>query len=1103
MIPDDDAKLGVSPAVVLEEPKEPSDDAATKTKLHEIVEPSPIIPPPPSSPIPSSPPDKETPPLPPSSSTQQDGPDFVTKALKFFSTATPGTLGAIAVGLSATTYFVLGQVGLLLIGAFGGVTLYVSWESRHPEVARAVRGEKGYDFLDRLLGTRTEPLSTKSEQDEEADAEALAHSFDDFQPDTREALNELVDAVIRDYVNWWYNPIVPSDRSFPLSCRKVLVQFVLSLSNQLRRKRPADAFVDFVTHTCSIIVVFFSEMASAYAELPSDTNMTAADAIYNYLAANTEAPLSNLLNQKQQASKFKMVAEDLLSFLDRSAYDCDPARIFLREILSSIILEGTLQTCSKAEWINGWIVYLLESGETDLSQAIDEAIQDQKAFGDVDGNVGNIGLSRGNRNSYELDRARRKEQTHKKKLSKADEEMERAMEEMKRMNQMIAEADKAKEVAKRNSTTASGLNIITENDAKETNSNGQPRVSSVPSEISKEPIVDPKAAARKSEPEKNETKPDIVSSPLTSASMTDLSTHGSPASSKQETSSSHQRFTSFDQLVPPAQDETDDGEPRKPPPLTLHNATITIHDEAINDKGRLRGKPTWEYLIQIEPSSSQHPGWMVMKTYVQFEGLHESLRRIANVSGATAFIEAYASFPSWKLHTRSSLRGEIERYMRTACAEKPLAESEAMKRFLDKAQETKMAAPRGFSFESMSKGMLGALQNAPKGAFDSGKVVMGGVTGVFNNIGLGPKRSATTALQDSQANQTNGSASPTSTRPVSLPVLPRADSTTSTTGSKISRDSLDSQRSSIISVQPGKIAPMERRPSYQADPEQDALHPARADRWERRSVSGASSRVHSRASSTAALRSPLRSPSETSLSNLKLPPPPNEISDDYGSPVSTRYSLDGNSRLMSPQTPHNNTSLTSPTRSLASSHQDKPLQTNGSIKRLNRQFSPLSENETRVAVELLFAVINELYTLSSAWNIRRTLLAAAKSFLLRPGNPSLASIQSLIQESVLEANTSDDGIAIHLRKLRENSLPTEEERKAWPAELSAEEKEELRVKARKLFIQGTVPAALMGIMGQSATSEALGRVFDCLQIEEVARGIFFGIILQAVRVITH
>ena len=172
-------------------------------------------------------------------------------------------------------------------------------------------------------------------------------------------------------------------------------------------------------------------------------------------------------------------------------------------------------------------------------------------------------------------------------------------------------------------------------------------------------------------------------------------------------------------------------------------------------------------------------------------------------------------------------------------------------------------------------------------------------------------------------------------------------------------------------------------------------------------------------------------------------------------------------------------------------------------RRPKQQHPPLSEPETRVAVELLFAVINELYTLSSAWNIRRTLMTAAKSFLLRPGNPSLASIQSLVQQSVLDANTTDAALAGHLRKLRENSLPTEAERAAWPAEATAEEREELRAKARRLFIQSSVPAALMGIMGQSATGEALGRVFDCLQIEEVARGLFFGILLQAVRVVTH
>ncbi|GAP92844.1 putative px domain-containing protein [Rosellinia necatrix] len=1032
-----------------------------------------------------------------SSSSQED--DVATYIFQFLSTATPGTLGAIGVALAAVTYFILGRIGLLLIGAFAGITSFVVWESQNPEVARAVRGERGQAFLERLFDSRSGDSDSKPKYDEEIDLVAIARSFDDFQPETRDALYELVDAVIRDYVDWWYAPIVPSDKSFPLACRKTLTQFILSFSNRLRRKRPADAFVDFVTHSCSIIIVFFSEMAAAYNELPANTHMTAADAIYNYLATHPEAPLSNLLSQRQQAAKFKVVAEDLLSFLDKSSYDCNPARAFLREILSTIILEGTLQTCSKAEWINGWIVYLLESGETDLSQAIDDAIQDQKAFGDIDGNVGNIGLSKGNRNSYELDRQRRKDMVHKKKLSKADEEMEKAAEEMRKLNEMIAEADRTKSFSQTVSDQASEPGGVLKGSICEQDPGAESSPSNIPVGRSNTFGTRSESAPNSLQAEKNEDAPRLSESPMSLKSPTDTSNQPvAPANNRQ--SAPAQRFTSFDQLVPPAKDEeNEDGSPSKPPPLTIHNASITVHDDISTDNGRLRNKPTWEYLLQIEPSSSHYSGWMIMKTYVQFEGLHESLRRIANISGAMAFLEAHSSFPSWKLHTRSSLRGEIERYMRNACTEKSLAESEAMKRFLDKGQDPKMGVNRGFSFESMGKGMLDAIQNAPKGALDGGKVVMGGVTGVFGNIGLGSKRATNTSIQEFQTAQGSSSRSSSSSRPVSLPVLPRMDTTVTMSGSKISRDSLDSQRSSIVSVQPSKIPPMDRRGSSQVDLELDStLHPASADRWDRKSsMSAASSRVHSRASSTAAIRSPLRSSSEVSLSNLKLPPPPNEITDDYGSPTSTRLSMESHPRFSN--------SFTSPTRT-SLDQQGRPLQTNGTnggAKRPAKQLPPLSEQETRVAIELLFAVINELYTLSSAWNIRRTLLTAAKSFLLRPGNPSLISIQSLIQDSLLDAHTSDDGLATHIRKLRENSLPTEEERKLWPADLTAAEKEELREKARKLFIQSGVPTALMGIMGQSATNEALGRVFDCLQIEEVARGLFFGLILQAVRVATH
>ncbi|KAL9076023.1 MAG: hypothetical protein Q9157_003825, partial [Trypethelium eluteriae] len=119
----------------------------------------------------------------------------------------------------------------------------------------------------------------------------------------------------------------------------------------------------------------------------------------------------------------------------------------------------------------------------------------------------------------------------------------------------------------------------------------------------------------------------------------------------------------------------------------------------------------------------------------------------------------------------------------------------------------------------------------------------------------------------------------------------------------------------------------------------------------------------------------------------------------------------------------------------------------------------------QVAVELLFAVINELYTLSSAWTFRRTLLTAAKTFLLRPGNPQLETIRVLLQDTVITAHTGDAGVAGLLRKVRANALPTEPEMEAWrrsgaetwegtrDGKTVRERKEELRAKARRLLVQ--------------------------------------------------
>ncbi|KAK4164821.1 PXA domain-containing protein [Cladorrhinum sp. PSN259] len=982
--------------------------------------------------------------------------DLTTKAFKFLATATPGTLGGVAVGLAATTYLVLGKLGLVLMGAFGGIVTFIQWEQRNIEVARIVRGERGVDLLARMLDARSNSKNKEDEEKEDKEV-ALIRAFEDLQPETREALHELVDAIIDNYVKWWYIPVVPGEKFFPMACRKTLTSFITSVANHLSRKRPTDAFLDFLTNSSSIVIVFFSELSNAFKELPADSTLSAADAVYQYLAAHPESSLANLLNQRQQAGKFRMVAEDLLNFLERPTYECDPARVFLREILANVVLEMTLQSCSKAEWINSWIVYLLEQGEPDISQAIDVGMQTgpDAAFADIDGNVGNIGLLKGNRSSFDQERARRKESlAHKKKLSKAEEEMELAMEEMKLLNKMIAnqEPAKAKEEA-----------IVAETSPALANASSKDVLERVSSDIS--------------------SKNDIILTPVTPQSSTAASSEGS--SSPLHNSRESVSFTSFDQIVPPAREEPEmeeAPEPSRPPPLTVFNATITVLDEP-GDK--IRSKPSWDYLVQIEPATTLYPGWMIVRKYSDFETLHEVLRRIATISGATAFSEQHGTLPPWKIHTRTSLRGELERYLKDACSHQTLAESEGLKKFLERDHgHLPNTSKSGFqAFEKIGKNVLGVMTSAP---LEGSKAVVDGITGVLGNIGLGQKKQQPapppppppSALQDV-----------TAASRLSMSTLSRADSSLSLSGLMRSktRDSIDSQHSSIVAMQPGKTPPptLDRRPSYQSvggEIDGDSLRPSRA--------SARNSREHSRASSRAPTSAVARSPSTLSFDGFKLPPPPDTITDDYESPISPQGRLPEHLS-------HHARSLTMPT---LSSQRIK-----GPPLRGVKQHSKLSESETRVAVELMFAVINEMYTLSpSAWNIRRTLLAAAKSFLLRPGNnPSLLSVQSLIQSTVLDANTSDSGLAAHLKKLRENTLPTEAERANWPAEMSAEEKEALRVKARKLLIDSGVPAALSGVMGQAATAEALGRLFDCLQVEEVARGLMFGVILQAVRGVTH
>jgi len=1010
---------------------------------------------------------------------------WVDRALDFFSHASNETLGACFVGLGASTYLVLGRVGLVLIGVVGGIALHATWEGQSTQGDKDAvdkerkRRELGLDVVSRVWKWNDNRHGAQDENaqgnTEDGSADVMLYSgkkldFGAFEPETAAALDTFCSAVIGDYVNYWYSPIIPGEESFPFACRQTLIAFILSLSTHLSRKRPVDIFLDFVTNSSSIVIVFLNELAAA---LNASPNAEASVAIETYLKLKPESSLARILDSEQQVKKLDMVAEDILqNYLESKAYNCSPVHAFLKQILSKLVLGMTLDMCSKPEWINDWIIYLLQDGEPEIMQAIDAGVEDSN--GSTSKAIETV--KSGKQAATTLETVG--ETAHESALGRDEAKPDEAMLEVQRLNQMIAEEEALR---------AKGLQAA--------GSSGEDI-----SERTTQGILTP--GSSQSEGEKHETigtgNIDQVQISARDDSITVESTPATPQVADQ--------FTSFDQILPPSQQADEDGEgdssSAAKPVLTLHNARITIFDDALpGEKGTIRSKPNIDYLVQIEPSSSAFSGWMIARKYADFETLHEVLRRISVITG-TRFTDKQAMLPSWKNQTKDALREDLERYLTFALSFQQLSESEGMKRFLEKEQGLSKSQTGGkafgwpdpTAFNAMGKGMMDVLTKAPKGVAggvaSGGKAFFGGVGSVLGGKkapghASSPSRSSTTTpvhMTDSYMGSIgfeNESEENPRQRPADLPrTLSRSSiDTQPSLRQKPSQSSLRRQASQDMQSRPG----ISSRSSFQGRSSTDV---GRQSIQARTSIDVPQSPVVPQSPATQL------NTSRVAEDAFDLPPPPSMIDDieaeKQASLASARQSQDLASNSERPSSDLTAERAT-PQKSTAKS-KSKP---------------PLTEPETQVTIELLFAVITELYTLSSAWNFRRTLLQAAKTFLLRPGNPQLEAIRTLIQESVIEANFSDAGLAALILKTRENSLPTEEELKKWPKPPGDKEKDKIRIKARKLLVERGMPQALTSVMGAAASGEALGKVFDCLQIGSVARSMMFGLMLQGLRALVQ
>lgn len=734
--------------------------------------------------------------------------------------------------------------------------------------------------------------------------------------------------------------------------------------------------------------MFLHELSEAY-ENSGSSSASPEEIINRYLELFPESNLANVLAEQQQRKKLKMAADDVLSnFLDAEVSRCYIVKDFFREICAGAVLEPTVSSLSKPEYINSWIVYLLREGEPEIMSAIDAGVEGARnqgvALPSTPGETATPGSTAGAAAIAELS-----------SNSKKDDSVHADTDSAKATEDAVSETRRLSSMMIAQGISKQGLS--------ENGESSQP----------------PRSDARRL----SSSAESCDGSGQNAGTVSIVEENGTPELRK--SSDMHYSFTP------------------QPAPLTLHGASVSV-DEGSGpaDKTLIRTKPVEDYLIQIEPVLSHRSGWMVFRKYADFEPLHETLSIVARINKIRSFSDDHADLPSWRGQTKYVLARKLERYLQDALQHESLAESMRMRRFLEKDERASagplksgLGLPSPNAFENVGKSVLDALSSAPKGMAGGSKAVFDGVAGVFGGAqaGLDKKTVEPEAATSNEGDETSSVA-----RDERLPAESGDIQNVATPLGPSSPVESDSYFAGATSVDSGAITP-------DLSSHQDTENHPVDTQPKRSSVMEKEER--------------LAQPNGLgeNAGQVKIGPPatPSEVEAEVS--ASARTSDIG-----------------------------------------RRRNSPISLDETQIAVELIFAVINELYASSSAWNIRRTLLNAAKSYIMRPGNPNLEIIRELLQSSMIDAHTSDEALAGYLTNLRKNVFPTSDCDYTPPGEA---EKQRLRETARRLFVQKGMPQAVMSVMGAAASREALEKVFDCLQVDSIARGFVFSLLLQALKVV--
>ncbi|KAK9239974.1 PXA domain-containing protein [Lipomyces kononenkoae] len=922
-------------------------------------------------------------------------------------------------------------------------------------------------------------------------------------PQVSQVIKRIVDIIVEQYVESWYRTISTDDLTFVNACRQTLLDTATAFAAQQSLKRPADLFLVLLFSTCNTFVVFIRELRTV-----SATYSTRPGGIHEYIAANPESALAQMVDPEIQKAKLRNASNNLvqtlLPVLDMKR---SPVALLAREMIANHVLAAAVESFSHPDAVNRYIIYFLQKEEN--IEALADEMNARSAARSPSPVKGQRTPSPPKESSSSSAAAAAAPASDSENIDAAAVPRPHLPPKEMVINNGYADGIPIDQPFASTSHQSAEIDIasygldgqiIPAYDDDDDDDDDYLPSSPPSSGDQKTPTlasfnVAPYRPVRKPLPTNSsstlsnntqtEPSPELAHQPSAPAyeDTTDLTTpaYSSPPSS----------YSSPTQTSVPVNSAYN----RKPvelPVSTLYQSNIIVIDSSADNNHSTKivtSKPLGFYTLVIEPVGTS-PGWMAMRNISDFERLHAVLQKLASLAGLTTFPDI---FPSWHSVTRADYCQTLQLYLQLVVNTRELADCEAMKKFVDK-KETATPVEKRWQKNPLLKhageGVLEAISKATTAtasAKDSRKAIMGvlaaakrqSVDTIYRTkdrqrqslLTSGPDSTGSSAGMrhhtGSLPANTNGQAhAAPATSTESTPVLPEYNS------------ELNYSSTSLASA-----------PDTQAE-----LHPSdtAADNY-----SPGLQRHRSLNNGAASISTPALGRT-SSMRGV--------------APVVSR-----NDSVTSSETDLNDHGLgrTSVDRRRESIYDDQPRprtgidETNARRSALLASHQPLSQGETNSLIDTIFLAISELYLLSNAWTVRRSLLTVLRGLFLRNGSSSVEGIRLAIQKDVIDKYCSEDEIASKLNDLADAIWRSDPDSQSQPPitattttpqqqQQQQQSSVELKNEAHKMFVSRAVPDAIKSVMGTGASAQALDFVFNVLQDRNIARGLVLNLLMDCI-----